>query len=418
MATLYFALALLACALTLNVYRPYLGRPLPTLFGFLCGWWYGDLAPWVVVVLLLSAIPFALTGSFTEPLGVAGLLMVIGSAGAVLWQYLQGLTLRTHCEAPLREAYGETFADLIPEGLGIVPERFSAWRYVRPFHARLPGVQVSRDLTIASVDGWPVNIDVYSPKERADTPDAPVLLQIHGGGWMENYGDKRTQALPLMNHLAAQGWICVTVDYRLSPAHKWPAHIIDCKRALAWIRNNIADWGGNPDFVVATGGSAGGHLSSLLALTANDPVFQPGFEETDTTVAACIPFYGVYDFSDQHGLHINDGLRQAMEQYVIGKPLSGNEELYRQGSPLHRIHSAAPPFFVVHGSHDSLTSLAEAQLFTEQLRTCSRSEVLFLELPGAQHAFDIFATPKADWCMRAVMLFANYQYGRWLQSAD
>ena len=122
------------------------------------------------------------------------------------------------------------------------------------------------------------------------------MFQIHGGAWV--IGDKSQQALPLMLHLAADGWVCVTTNYRLSPTCHRPDHLVDCKRALAWIREHIAEYGGDPDFVVVTGGSAGGHLAALVALTANDPQFQPGFEAADTSVIGCVPFYGVYDFVD------------------------------------------------------------------------------------------------------------------------
>ncbi|MBL7660064.1 alpha/beta hydrolase, partial [Escherichia coli] len=93
------------------------------------------------------------------------------------------------------------------------------------------------------------------------------------------------------------GWICVAINYRHSPRNTWPDHILDVKRALAWVKAHISEYGGDPDFIAITGGSAGGHLSSLAALTPNDPRFQPGFEEADTRVQAAVPFYGVYDFT-------------------------------------------------------------------------------------------------------------------------
>jgi len=88
-----------------------------------------------------------------------------------------------------------------------------------------------------------------------------------------------------MSHLAELGWVCVAINYRLSPRSTWPDQIVDVKRALAWTKEHIAEYGGDPDWVAITGGSAGGHLSSLAALTPNDPQFQPGFEDADTSVA-------------------------------------------------------------------------------------------------------------------------------------
>ena len=74
-----------------------------------------------------------------------------------------------------------------------------------------------------------------------------------------------------MYHLAARGWVCVAINYRLSPQATWPDHLVDCKRALAWIREHIAEYGGDPDYVVVTGGSAGGHLTAMMGLTAERP---------------------------------------------------------------------------------------------------------------------------------------------------
>ncbi len=85
-----------------------------------------------------------------------------------------------------------------------------------------------------------------------------MLLQVPGGAWAS--GNKRGQAHPLMSHLAELGWVCVSINYRLSPRHTWPDHIVDVKRAIAWVKDNIADYGGDPDFIAVTGGSAGGHL--------------------------------------------------------------------------------------------------------------------------------------------------------------
>ena len=91
------------------------------------------------------------------------------------------------------------------------------------------------------------------------------------------------------------------MNYPLSPKARWPQHLVALKRAIGWIRANIAEYGGDPSFLAVTGGSAGGHLSAMLALTGNDPALQPGFEYVDTSVQACVPHYGVYDFTAEDG---------------------------------------------------------------------------------------------------------------------
>ena len=112
------------------------------------------------------------------------------------------------------------------------------------------------------------HLDIWRRPDLDRGGRAPVLLQVPGGAWM--VGNKRGQAHPLMSHLAELGWICVAINYRLSPRSTWPDHIVDVKRAIAWTKEHIAEYGGDPDWIAITGGSAGGHLSSLAALTPND----------------------------------------------------------------------------------------------------------------------------------------------------
>ena len=164
-----------------------------------------------------------------------------------------------------------------------------------------------------------------------------------------------------MSRLAERGWVCVAINYRLSPRATWPDHIIDVKRAIAWVRDHIADHGGDPDFLVITGGSAGGHLSSLAAVTPGLTDFQPGFEEADTSVAAAVPFYGVYDFTDRHGF-ANPDLEHLLTDFVFKSRLSEDRDRWDQASPMSHIGPDAPPFFVLHGTNDTLVPVDPATL--------------------------------------------------------
>ncbi len=126
-----------------------------------------------------------------------------------------------------------------------------------------PDVEVIRDINY-SVGGSRARLDIYRPK-GADLSNAPVLVQVHGGGW--TIGNKEQQGLLLMNRMAQRGWICVAMNYRLAPKHPFPAQIIDVKKASPGRASNIASYGGDPSYLVVTGGSAGGHLAALAALT-------------------------------------------------------------------------------------------------------------------------------------------------------
>ena len=263
------------------------------------------------------------------------------------------------------------------------------------------------------------NIVSYGPHGRANLADvwrrsdlprdgkAPVLLQVPGGAWM--IGWRRPQAYPLMSHLVSRGWVCVSMNYRVSPWHTWPDHIVDVKRALAWVKENIARYGGDPDFVAISGGSAGGHLSALAALTAGDPKFQPGFEEADTSVVAAVPFYGRYDWysTDADG---RAGFVGVLERLVVKRKLDTHRHIYLDASPIQYVRPDAPPFFVLHGTDDSLIPVAEAREFVEELRAVSKSPVAYAELPYAQHAFDIFGSPRAHRSAEAVARFLSWVY--------
>jgi acetyl esterase/lipase len=225
-------------------------------------------------------------------------------------------------------------------------------------------------------------LDIHSPEDRSALH--PVLMQIHGGGWRRGY--KEREARPLVYSLAKNGWVCVSIGYRLSPAATFPDHLIDVKRALAWVRDNIEQWGGDPAFIAVTGGSAGGHLAALAALTPNDPGYQPGFEHADTSVQACVPLYGIHDLLDRNRIRYPWPF---IERIVMKVSPEDDPRAWDLASPITRVTGAAPPFFVLHGSHDFLVPPAESRQFVAALRSVSEHPVHYAELPGATHGFDV-----------------------------
>jgi acetyl esterase/lipase len=231
------------------------------------------------------------------------------------------------------------------------------------------------------------------------------MVYIPGGAWI--MGDKREQGKPMLYELAARGWVCVAANYRLGPRATWPDEIVDCKRTIAWVREHIGEYGGDPSFIALSGGSAGGHLSALAALTADDTSWQPGFESADTSVQACIPFYGVMDFTGEasgSGRYFS-GLLRLLERMVMKQTLAENHAVYEQASPTFRVHAGAPPFFVLHGRNDTLVPVAVAQEFVSALRRVSRAPVAYAEMPLAQHAFDVLASLRCQATTAGVVTF-------------
>lgn len=367
---------------------------------FLVSWFGTGMSGWwLTLIPVTTAVLVALGGLASWP-GWVGLALALAAIVGLLRQ-----------QAMARRG-AETFdAVLHPlDGRHEPRTRRSSLSVVLPFlmHDR----RVARAKNVRYADGSRHRhaLDVYSP--RAGVQGAPVLLQIHGGAWI--IGTKDTQGRPLMNALVDQGWVCVAINYRLSPRVKFPDHLVDCKLALAWIREHIAEYGGDPNRVVVTGGSAGGHLTTMVGLTANNPRYQPGFEQIDTSVLACVPMYGAYDleqiFSAAPG-PVGRRVGSFMGRLVIGRGLD-DPEPYREASPVHHVAPGAPPFLVVHGTIDNLVPVEQARRLVAELRDAG-TEVTYVELEGAPHAFDVF---HSTWAHDAVAGIIRYL--TWILARD
>ncbi|MCC6847340.1 MAG: alpha/beta hydrolase [Deltaproteobacteria bacterium] len=365
----------------------------PYFFG---AWLTGELAVHHVAWQAIATVVFVALGALDAWPGWLGLAITVTSwAALAIFHQLAGVTgavFDAALDHDLAEADGPTSAG--------VPFR----RIARPFKFPVRGVERIRNVAYGP-HGRRNQLDVYLPLAADGAGPFPILFQIHGGGW--TIGQKDQQALPLLYHLAARGWLCVAANYRLSPRATFPDHLVDVKRALAWTKRHAAEYGGDPSFVVVTGGSAGGHLAALVALTANDPEYQPGFEDADTTVQGCVPFYGVYDFLDRYGERGRASMTSFLGRLVMKSSPETDRDAWEKASPIARVHADAPPFFVIHGTHDSLAYVEDARHFVRALRGVSRHPVVYAELPGAQHAFDIFHSRRSAYAVDAVTRFVE-----------
>jgi acetyl esterase/lipase len=399
---------------TYNAFRPSYTPPWRAGVSFFAGWLTTELA------LHHIAWQAALTAFFVwaGALGAWPGQVALGLT-AVSWCGLGQLYWRARAaeqvvEKALCEAFGADYRTRIAPEIGtqLAPE--IDWRQIAlPFPIRHPEVERLRDITYTRTAGLNLKLDIYRPRQRQDTH--PTLLQIHGGAWV--LGSKNEQGLPLMLHLAARGWVCVTVNYRLSPHATFPDQMIDLKRAIAWIREHGPEYGADPDFLVVTGGSAGGHLAALVALTANDPALQPGFEQVDTSVKGCVAFYGVYDFRNDDRIWPHEGLTRLLERHVIKASRDEAPEVYDAGSPIHRIHPDAPPFLVVHGDRDTVVPVEDARRFYAAFRDRGHRRIAYAEIPGAQHAFEIFPSARALLVIHGVERFLAYLYSQHARAA-
>lgn len=242
-------------------------------------------------------------------------------------------------------------------------------------------------------------LDVYR-SQRQPNGLQPALLYVHGGSWRG--GNRRQQGRPLLHRLARQGWIGVSASYPLVPAATFPDQLIAIKRAIAWMRSEGRQYGIDPAFIAISGGSAGGHLASLAALTANRSEYQPGFGDADTSLQAAIPVYGIYDFLNRNRTRDEWPI---IPRYVMKADKRIDEALFREASPLDQVHAGAPPFLVIHGAADSVVPTAEARQFVAALRAASENTVAYVEVPGANHAFDVVDSLRTHYVISGVQRF-------------
>jgi acetyl esterase/lipase len=389
---------LVTALLTATAVRPPRNEWLSPL-GFAVGWPTGELAPQLLALTALDTAQAVARGKATR----TGLLLAGASAAGLAWVIGHATKAGKLAEAELVESLGEDYLDQLtvdPVAATLQEAVKTPLReLVRPFSMMRPDVERISDIQYRE-GGSRARLDIYRRKD-VDLRDAPVLVQVHGGGW--TIGDKSQQGLILMNRMAARGWVCVAMNYRLAPKHPWPAQIVDVKRAIAWTREHIAEYGGDPSYLVITGGSAGGHLAALAALTPAVEEYQPGFEEADTSVSACVPFYGIYDMGGVTGDKAAIAMRDRfLAPRVFRKDAKAHRAEFELASPITHVVPDAPDFFVIHGTNDGLVSVRQARAFVEKMRKVSTGVTSYLELPETQHAFEVFSSIRGQHVIRAV----------------
>lgn len=390
-------------ALTANAIKPMRSGP-AVVPGFFAGWLTSELAPHLAGLTVLDAAVEVRRHGVRGVRGWLGLAAAGVNVGAYAALIAAGRRAGDEVEDALVAALGDDYHDAIareprPDDLG------APWSSLAMLF-RMRNVDVVRQRRLPYAPGGKrFEMDVFH--HRDTPPHAPVLLQVHGGGWM--IGNKDQQGLPIMLHMAARGWVCVAVNYPLSPRVRWPGHLVALKKAMRWIREHVGEYGGDPSFVAVTGGSAGGHLAAMLALTAADTSLQPGFEDVDTSVQACVPHYGVYDFTKEPGDKFVVGRHAMLRKYVMSSSAAYPGD-FVAASPQYRITADAPPFFVIHGTNDTLVPVIEARRFVARMREVSTRPVAYAEIGGAQHAFDVFPSVRSAGVARGVARFLEWTH--------
>jgi acetyl esterase/lipase len=207
-------------------------------------------------------------------------------------------------------------------------------------------------------------LDLYLPKEHKDFP---VLMFIHGGGWVKGNKNQMGVYSVLARTFTRHGIGVVFPNYRLSPEVQHPEHVRDVARALAWTHKNIARHGGRPDEIFVAGHSAGGHLCALLA---TDSTYLKEAGLSPGVIRGCMPLSGLF---------VIPGDR------VFDVPFGRNPATRAAASPINHVGPNAPPFLVMFGENDfPACDRPQADAFCKECQKCGVSAEL-MEIPRRNH---------------------------------
>jgi acetyl esterase/lipase len=363
-----------------------------------------------LLAMSVASASLPVVGKHLEPLGAATAMGVWGYRHLPDFVDATARSWFSPANAELRRQQRDSTHAVTEAALrGIVPANELA--IVWPAPERMPPLWKLREhrrsvyRTSVRYGGHPSQLlDVWRRKDLPAEP-APVLIFVPGGAWVR--GSRQLQGYALMSHLAEMGWVCLSIDYRAAPHHRWPAHITDVKTAIAWARANVDKFGGDRNFVAVAGCSAGGHLAALAGLTANDPEMQCELPDgSDTSVDAVVGIYGRYDWQDRTTPE-RARFVDFLERVVVRRRIDKHPDVFRKASPIARVHKDAPPFLVIHGTGDTVIPVEQARIFVERLRAASHSVVSYVELPGAGHAFDMIDGARTGSMATAIGLFLN-----------
>lgn len=218
-----------------------------------------------------------------------------------------------------------------------------------------------RDITYCAVDGVQLNMDVYYPK--AATGLFPAVIYVHGGGW--SGGDKKDGAgagdIPA---LTDAGFLVVAVNYRLAPQYKFPAQIEDVKCAVRYLRVNASRYNIDPEKIGAWGGSAGGHLVSLLGTSDDSAGLEGtgGYSGRSSRIQAVADMFGPSDLT----VDFEGGAGSRAGQQVFGTS-DLSSEILKKASPVTHVSADDPPFLILQGEKDSLVPPSQSQALYDRL---------------------------------------------------
>jgi acetyl esterase/lipase len=237
------------------------------------------------------------------------------------------------------------------------------------------GYQVTPNITYLTASGAGLKLDFHRPR-GASTP-LPTVLFFHGGGYRVE-STKEASALNVVPWLQ-MGWNAVNVEYRPSGVALAPAAVEDARCALRWVVQNAKEYGVDPDRIVLTGQSAGGHLAAIAGMLPESAGLDrrcPGREPLK--VAAIVSWYGIFDYTTL----VDDPARTYAVSWIGPQP--NRMDVARLVSPMTYVRAGVPPTIHIHGDADPTVPYDQATREIEALKKVGVPAELFT-VPGGRH---------------------------------
>lgn len=246
----------------------------------------------------------------------------------------------------------------------------------------LPTNTETKDIVFARYGTEELKLDVTTPAASRQTP---VMVLIHGGGWVGGIRDEMNGIVPGMTSI---GFACVQIDYRAAPKAQFPAQLIDAKASIRWVKENAAKYNLDPTKIAVLGYSEGGHLAALLATTGQEAKWDSGCK-VDSSVTAAISFGGSTDlptiWRHRNTQTIYDrGVIESGLPAFIGGTYEQSPAKYRDASPIFHITRSTTPMLLMHGEEDVVIPKEQPEIMFRVLQAQGvESELLMI--PGAGH---------------------------------
>ncbi|WP_231131197.1 alpha/beta hydrolase [Crateriforma conspicua] len=259
---------------------------------------------------------------------------------------------------------------------------------------KLPrGVRYVSDVLFKEVDGLELKLDLLLPA-KSELEKTPVAVWIHGGAWMRGNKARDLRRFDqLVARVLRRGVAFVSIEYRLSGQATFPAQVVDCNDAIAFLHRNRDQYNLDVGSLILMGSSAGGHLATLVGVThaKGIPGFSSGYDSSDVHIMGVVDFYGPIDLLKLQGKRdaVDLSSDRSPEARLLGHSPRLRPESARLASPSTHIDPESPPFLIFHGDQDKRVPLDQSELLLSLLQKHGvQSRLVIVE--GAVHGDEKF----------------------------